>query len=168
VYSWGGFLDGAVASLGDSVRGAGFSLADGGAWSLHPLRLLELVWPNILGRAFARNVVWPVCGQRGWFAGSDMVSQPVLGRPGSAVRGAVRVSWGRPVRRLAILSLFFVLLALGTFTPIYGLYRKLVWPEHLLRYPEKHMAAALLLWAALAGVASIGCSRPQRANPERC
>jgi Bacterial membrane protein YfhO len=45
-----------------------------------------------------------------------------------------------------------VVLALGRFTPIYGLYRTVIWPEHLLRYPEKHMAAALLLWAALAGV----------------
>jgi len=57
--------------------------------------------------------------------------QPVCtGRPGFAVRGLAAFRGGRPARRLAILSLFFVVLALGTFTPIYGLYRKLVWPEH--------------------------------------
>jgi hypothetical protein len=75
-----------------------------------------------------------------------------LGTPVLLCAGLAAFRGDRPARRLAILSLFFVLLALGTFTPIYGLYRKLVWPEHLLRYPEKHMAAALLLWAALAGV----------------
>ena len=143
----------AVASLGDSVRGAGFSLADGGAWSLHPLRLLELVWPNVLGQGFR-----PERSLAGlWASGGGSLEATwsaslYLGTPVLLCAGLAAFRGDRPARRLAILSLFFVLLALGTFTPIYGLYRKLVWPEHLLRYPEKHMAAALLLWAALAGV----------------
>jgi hypothetical protein len=143
----------AVASLGDSVRGAGFSLADGGAWSLHPLRLLELVWPNVLGQGFR-----PERSLAGlWASGGGSLEATwsaslYLGAPVLLCAGLAAFRGDRPARRLAILSLFFVLLALGTFTPIYGLYRKLIWPEHLLRYPEKHMAAALLLWAALAGV----------------
>ena len=143
----------AVASLGDSVRGAGFSLADGGAWSLHPLRLLELVWPNVLGQGFRpERSLASLWASGGGSLEATWSASLYLGAPVLLCAGLAAFRGGRPARRLAILSLFFVVLALGTFTPIYGLYRKLVWPEHLLRYPEKHMAAALLLWAALAGV----------------
>lgn len=143
----------AVASLGDSVRGAGFSLADGGAWSLHPLRLLELVWPNVLGQGFRpERSLASLWASGGGSLEATWSASLYLGTPVLLCAGLAAFRGDRPARRLAILSLFFVLLALGTFTPIYGLYRKLVWPEHLLRYPEKHMAAALLLWAALAGV----------------
>ena len=143
----------AVASLGDSVRGAGFSLADGGAWSLHPLRLLELVWPNVLGQGFRpERSLASLWASGGGSLEATWSASLYLGAPVLLCAGLAAFRGDRPARRLAILSLFFVVLALGTFTPIYGLYRKLVWPEHLLRYPEKHMAAALLLWAALAGV----------------
>lgn len=143
----------ALASLGDSVRGAGFSLAEGGAWSMHPLRLLELVWPNAWGQGFRPErclaSLWASGGgslEATWSASLYLGAPVLLCTALAAFRG------DRLARRLAILSLLFVALALGTFTPIYGLYRTLVWPEHLLRYPEKHIAAALVLWAALAGV----------------
>ena len=143
----------ALASLGDSARGAGFSLADAGAWSLHPLRLLELVWPNLLGQGFRPErclaSLWANGGgplEATWSASLYLGAPVLLCAALSAWHG------GRPARRLAILSLVFVALALGTFTPLYGLYRTLMWPERLLRYPEKHIAGALLLWAALAGV----------------
>ena len=142
-----------VASLGESARGAGFSLAAAGAWSLHPLRLLELVWPNVLGQGFRPErclaSLWANGGgplEATWSASLYMGAPVLLCAALFAWRGA------RPARHLAILSLVFVALALGTFTPVYGIYRTLVWPERLLRYPEKHIAGALLLWAALAGV----------------
>jgi hypothetical protein len=142
-----------VASLDEGARGAGFSLAAAGAWSLHPLRLLELIWPNVLGQAFrperCLSALWAHGGgalEPTWSA-SLYLGAPVLLCSALAVwRGDQRH------RRLAILSLLFVGLAFGTFTPLYGLYRTLVWPERLLRYPEKHIAGALVLWAALAGV----------------
>jgi hypothetical protein len=143
----------ALASLGDSARGAGFGLAEAGAWSLHPLRLLELVWPNLLGQGFRPErclaSLWANGGgplEATWSASLYLGAPVLLCAALSAWHG------GRPARRLAILSLVFVALALGTFTPLYGLYRTLMWPERLLRYPEKHIAGALLLWAALAGV----------------
>ena len=143
----------AAVSLGDNSRGAGFSLADAGAWSLHPLRLLELVWPNVLGQGFRPErclaSLWASGGgalEATWSA-SLFMGAPVLLCAALAVWRGERLA-----RRLAVLSLVFVVLAFGTFTPVYGLYRSLVWPERLLRYPEKHIAGALILWAALAGV----------------
>jgi hypothetical protein len=143
----------AVASFGDGARAAEFSLAAAGAWSLHPLRLLELVWPNVLGQGFRPErclaSLWASGGgplEATWSASLYMGAPVLLCAALAAWRG------DRPARRLAILSLVFVALAFGTFTPLYGLYRSLVWPERWLRYPEKHIAGALVLWAALAGV----------------
>jgi hypothetical protein len=143
----------ALQTLPDSPRATGFSLAESGAWSMHPLRLFELVWPQILGHGLRpeQNLaeLWARGGgelEASW-SGSDYLGIPVLFCAGlAAVRGR-----GIP-RRLGILSLFFLLLALGTFTPLYGLYRAVFRFEHVLRYPEKHLATALVLWSALAGI----------------
>jgi len=140
-------------TLADSTRAGGFSLAQSGAWSMHPLRLFELVWPHFLGHGLRpeQNLaeLWAHGGgelEANW-SGSDYVGLPVLFCAGLAsVRGK-----GIP-RRLGILSLFFLLLALGTFTPLYGIYRAVFRFERVLRYPEKHLASALVLWSALAAV----------------
>jgi hypothetical protein len=143
----------ALQTLPDSPRAGGFSLAQSGAWSMHPLRLFELIWPHILGHGLRpeQNLaeLWAHGGgelEASW-SGSDYLGIPVLFCAGlAAVRGK-----GVP-RRLGILSLFFLVLALGTFTPLYGLYRAVFRFEHVLRYPEKHLAAALVLWSALAAL----------------
>ena len=155
----------ASQTLADSPRASGFSLAQSGAWSMHPLRLFELVWPHILGHGLRpeQNLaeLWAHGGgelEASW-SGSDYFGLPVLFCAGlAAVRGK-----GVP-RRLGILSLFFLVLALGTFTPLYGLYRATFRFEHVLRYPEKHLAAALVLWSALA---AIGFDRLWGAAEER-
>jgi hypothetical protein len=137
----------------DSTRAGGLSLADSGAWSMHPLRLVELVWPQFLGQGLRpeRSLAW-LWGHGGgrlepvWSA-SDYIGLPVLLPAGlAALRG------GRPARRLGVLSLLFLLLALGTFTPAYRAYRALFLFERVLRYPEKHLATALVLWSALAAL----------------
>jgi len=143
----------ALFTLSDSTRAGGFSLAQSGAWSMHPLRLFELVWPQLLGHGLRpeQNLaeLWAHGGgelEANW-SGSDYVGIPVLFCAGLAcVRGK-----GIP-RRLGILSLFFLVLALGTFTPLYGVYRAVFRFEQVLRYPEKHLASALVLWSALATV----------------
>ncbi len=143
----------ALQTLPDSPRAGGFTLAQSGAWSMHPLRLLELIWPHILGHGLRpeQNLaeLWARGGgelEASW-SGSDYLGIPVLF---CAALASVR---GRGIpRRLGILSLLFLVLALGTFTPIYGLYRGIFRFEHVLRYPEKHLAAALVLWSALAGI----------------
>lgn len=142
-----------VFSLHEGTRGAGFALADGAAWSLHPLRLLELIWPHVLGQAFrperCLSTVWAHGGgalEPTWSASLYLGAPVLLCALLAVVRGDRRLRW------LAILSALFLVLALGAFTPLYGVYRFLVWPERLLRYPEKHIAGTLILWAALAGV----------------
>jgi hypothetical protein len=142
-----------LMTLRDSSRGAGFTLAEGGAWSMHPFRMLEWIWPMLFGYGLRpeQNLGELVARSGGaleaFWSGSLYVSVPVLFCAGLAV-----VRGGSLARRLGLLSLFFVLLALGRFTPVYGAYRFLVWPERLLRYPEKHIASALVLWSALAGL----------------
>jgi hypothetical protein len=140
-------------TLADSTRAGGLSLSNSGAWSMHPLRLVELVWPQFLGQGLRpeRSLAW-LWGHGGgklepvWSA-SDYIGLAIILPAGLAtVRG------GRVARRLGVLSLVFVLLALGTFTPIYRGYRALFIVERVLRYPEKHLATALVLWSALASL----------------
>jgi hypothetical protein len=143
----------ALFTLADSTRASGLSLVQSGAWSMHPWRLFELFWPQILGHGLRpeQNLaeLWAHGGgvlEATW-SGSDYVGIPVLFCAGLAsVRGK------GVARRLGILSLLFLLLALGTFTPLYGAYRAVFRFEHVLRYPEKHLASALVLWSALAAI----------------
>ncbi|MBN2574881.1 MAG: YfhO family protein [Deltaproteobacteria bacterium] len=141
-----------LLTLPDSARAGGFALAESGVWSMHPLRLLELVWPNLMGHGLRpeRNLAdfWVDSGGLGgnWSA-SDYIGLPVLCCAGIAAWRGDSIA-----RRLGYLSLFFLLLALGTHTLVYGAYREVFRFEHVLRYPEKHLASALLLWSVLAGV----------------
>jgi hypothetical protein len=141
-----------MMTLPDSPRAGGFTLAESGVWSMHPLRLLELFWPDLWGHGMR-----PECnlanfwvdsgGLEGNWSASDYVGLPVLVCAAvAAVRG------GAVPRRLGYLSMGFLLLALGTYTPLYGIYRAVFRFEHVLRYPEKHLASALVLWSALAAV----------------
>jgi len=142
-----------LLTLADSARAAGLSLEQSGAWSMHPLRLIELVWPQFLGLGLRPEVslagLWAHGGGKlePIWSGSNYVGLPVL-----LCAGLAALKDKGEVRRLAILSLAFVVLALGTFTPVYRFYRTVFWFEHVLRYPEKHLATAIVLWAALAAV----------------
>jgi hypothetical protein len=120
---------------------------------MHPLRLVELVWPQLLGNGLhpQESLAW-FWGHGGGtleplWSGSVYVGLPILV---CAFMAALRA--GPVCRRLGVLSLFFLVLALGAFTPVYRVYRALFWFERFLRYPEKHVASALVLWSALAAV----------------
>lgn len=138
--------------LRSSERAGGLDPAVGGAWSLHPWRLAELVWPEALGRAVGRSWLGPLVDTGGpglaptWSL-SVFVGAPVL------LLAALAAGGGRAERRALALSVAFVLLALGAATPVYGAFRAAFPPERLVRYPEKHLVGAIILWAALAGVA---------------
>lgn len=143
----------AALSAGSSVRGAGIDDAAATTWSMHPLRLVEAVWPRLLGdpndeRASLAAVLAPagsVADGIGptWAAGGVGAVVLVL-----AAFGAKRLRRGRALLGVAG---FFVLLALGRFTPVYAAFRAIVLPEHLVRYPHKHLPEALVLVCALAG-----------------
>jgi hypothetical protein len=65
-------------------------------------------------------------------------------------------------RALLGLSLVFLVLALGRFTPAFGAFRALFPPERFMRYPEKHVLGAVVLVSAFAGV---GLTRLAREVP---
>jgi hypothetical protein len=154
-----------LAFVRESTRGGGLSSASATIWSMHPMAMLEWIWPRVLGdptqagRNLARVVADASAGQPGLdpaWALSTYVGAPIL------ILAVVAATGERRARLLAWLSLGFVLLALGRYTPVYGLYRLVALPERMVRYPEKHFAGATVLWAALAGV---GLTRALAAPP---
>jgi hypothetical protein len=156
----------AILELREAERGGGISVREAMLWSTHPARLLELVIPRAFGdqtnttRTLAR--VFADAGD-----GSDLdttwASSVYLGLPVVVLAIAgIRREGG--ARGLALVSLVFVALALGKNTPLYGLYRQVALFEQFLRYPERHLAGAMVLWTALAG---LGFRRIFSAAPSR-
>jgi hypothetical protein len=145
----------AVGLLGWSDRAGGVAPALAEAWSTPPIRLVELLWPHVLGDASAAgNLGRLVADASGWSGGgtsgpnwafSLYVGTPVL------LLAHSRAAEGRRERWLLAGALIFVLLALGTYSPVQPLFRAVFAPERLARYPEKHLLGAVVLWAALAG-----------------
>ena len=132
---------------------AALTSAEGMTWSLHPLRLLELLWPRALGDPIdpAANLAVLVTepGRSGLepsWSYSLFVGAPVLALAAlAAIRGQ------RGARGLILAAGALVLLALGSHTPVYAAFRAVFPPEAIARYPEKHVAGALVLLCALAG-----------------
>jgi hypothetical protein len=118
-------------------------------WSLHPARLLECIWPLAFGSE----------GNESWFAGQALripAGDPCysfslyLGAPVLVL--ALAAAREPRIRRLLWGSLGFVLLALGTYTPLYGALRAVLPPLRWINFPEKLLFGALLLWVVSAGV----------------
>ncbi len=137
----------ALALAGASERHAGLSFADATVWSLHPLRLGELVWPRLFGAT-------PPDESGGTHLGATWAFSVYLGAPVVVLAG-VAVARERAARWIALIAGFMLVVALGRYTPLYAIYRAVVVPERLVRYPEKHVGAVVVLVAALAGV---GCT----------
>ncbi len=145
----------ALSLARSSTRGSGIEEGLATAWSMHPLRVLEWVWPSVYGDSnepaehLARvvaNAAGPTPLAPSW-ALSLYVSMPIVGL---AIIGWARSR--RDLRLLGIAAIVFVLLALGRYTPIYGLYRTVFLPERFVRYPEKYVGGAILLACAMAGI----------------
>jgi hypothetical protein len=139
----------ALLLLGQSAR-AHAAAAGPLKWSMHPGRLLESVWPLAFGSE----------GNESWFVGS------ALGLPAGDPCYAFSLFLGVPVlalalaaaretriRRLLVSSLGFVLIALGSYTPVTGALRALLPPLRWINFPEKFFFGAVLIWAVAAGVA---------------
>jgi hypothetical protein len=135
----------ALHLVGSSERHAGLSYDDATVWSLHPLRLGELVWPRLFGATPPDESAGRALG-RTW-AFSVYLGVPVVG---FAALAAVRRE--RRLRALGVVALGLLVVALGRYTPLYALYRAVVLPERLVRYPEKHLGTVVVIVAALAGV----------------
>lgn len=145
----------AVLFAAHSERGAGIASDVATAWSMHPLRVLETLWPGLLGdpndttRFLARAVADSsrTLGLSPGWALSLYVSVPIV--------ALAAIGW-RATREhrmpLAIAAVALLVLALGDYTPVYGAYRAVFPPEWFLRYPEKYFLGTLCIGCALAGV----------------
>ncbi|MSP62139.1 MAG: hypothetical protein EXR72_17755 [Myxococcales bacterium] len=148
--------------LGDSERASGVNLAAAEEFSMHPLRLLEMFWPGLLGDPFepAANVL----------AALDPNPAGVWAYSLHLGAGVVALAWfgaakGARDRRILLASAaVLLLLAMGKYTPVHALYYNLVPIARLVRFPEKHAAGAIVLLAALAGA---GFSTVCAAAPSR-
>jgi hypothetical protein len=140
--SIGGLLIGAAQILPalehvhDSARSRPFGFDLVSAWSFHPAKLLELIFPNILGHISIRQVMWYWAGGFYPGMGSPFLFSIYVGILVTAlcIGGAfIRPRGGRLVLGLGAVSL---LLALGGHTPLL----RLLYDWHLattIRYPEK-------------------------------
>jgi hypothetical protein len=152
----------AVLLAASAERGGGLAFGDAAAWSLHPLRLLEWIWPRVLGDPIGttRTLASVAANAGGELTEPSWSFSLFLGAPAIllAALGAER----RRERALLAVAVAFLLLALGQYTPVFAAFRTLFPPERYMRYPEKHVLGAIVLVCAFAGA---GITRVTRGAP---
>ena len=148
----------AFALLGESERASGVAAAEASSWSMHALRLLELVAPGALGDPLEAAA----------YPGARFVGEPGLGATPWAIAlysgvGLLLFAPFAGRRRLGYTlgggALVAVIAALGRHTAGYAWLVAAFPPLRYLRYPEKHV---LLAVCALALLAALGCERALR------
>jgi hypothetical protein len=158
----------AVHLLTASTRAAGLHHEVVTKFSMHPLRLVELVWPGALGgpsyttslgRLWADSARLEGGAGHPFWAETLFVGAPAVFLAGFALRGR-----RRDLRVLAGVAAALAVVAMGRFTPVYDAFRLVFPPERLARFPEKHVVGVTVLLCALAGV---GLGRWRRAAPGR-
>jgi hypothetical protein len=156
----------ALALLPHTTREA-IALREGALWSLHPWRLVELVWPGFLGNpADPRyNLGELLAASGGGVLEASWSLSAYLGAPVLALAALAAIA-RRPGSRGFWIGISILLaLALGAYTPLYPFFRACFPPEQLIRYPEKHLVGALCLLCALAGAGLSDLTRVSRAVP---
>jgi hypothetical protein len=137
-----------LSYLQASVRSAGAAPVEVlVTWSLHPLRLLATVIPDLFGAPVPENSAWAfplMHDARFWFhsiyLGAFVVPLAFLG---------LRTRCGLA---LGLLALLFTALAMGDRLPLLGWLVDLAPPFGWFRYPEKYMAHVALAVPLLAGL----------------
>ncbi len=143
-----------------SRRAAGILLSEASHWSLHPLRLLELLVPNLFGNpirfdeflGYFMDNEESLLNRDPWIAspyfGSAVLMFAVVGLLASRARHRY---W---VRALGLLLILAILLALGRHSPVFALYFRHVPMAQYFRYPAKifGLAAAILPLLGAAGI----------------
>ena len=129
-----------LLQTGAEARSVNQSLAQAQVWSVHPLRLLELALGPLFEKstqdAIARTISRDLLGSEfdTLWADSLHVGLPVL------LLAAIGVAANRTSRRTWLVvsaALVVLLLALGKYTPLYGLAFAVVPGWRAFRYPEK-------------------------------
>lgn len=126
-----------------SFRGGGVSLDEATKFSFHPARLIEIVWPTPFGTYWPRFNYWAEFVMGKYinlfsipFSMSNYMGLPLVVL---AVIGIVR-GRGRWKAGAGVGAVFFLLLALGYYTPVYAWVHRSVPGFNLFRYPAKYMA----------------------------
>lgn len=147
--------------LWTSRRGAGLALEEAAHWSFHPWRLLTLLVPELFGMPGPSNTFWghPLIlglnNTRTWFFAIGVGLPLWAGLPAARGRGV-------PVLAASLLGL--VVMALGTFGPLFPLAHEWIPGVSAFRYPEKYLGPAIVLAASLGG---LGLARVERNSPTR-
>jgi hypothetical protein len=124
-------------------------------WSLHPLRLLELVAPGAMGDPFGAYPGGP------WAGDGNVDERPLLYSVylGTSALALAALAFGRG-RRLAVglaaIAVLALITALGRHTPVHQLVRYAIPVLSLQRSPEKYL---LLCVASTALLAALGAER---------
>lgn len=136
-----------------SSRAGGMAAELADRWSLHPLRLVELVAPWFFGSTHGEQTFWGR-GLVNHETGIPFVYSLYLGVPTLVCAGlAWRVrSHRRAVVFVAVGAGLAALVALGQYTPVNGWLRAVLPLWDSFRYPVKSFAVVALLLALLAGI----------------
>jgi len=136
--------------LRNSRRGIeGLAFHETAYWSFHPLLLLDILIANFFGP--------PLDAPSAWTFGLNCRNQPYYPSvfvgfvPFFFALGGLVLGQDRRRKPAAWAALFFLVLSMGQFTPLFALVYLLFPPLELVRFPVKLLIPAFLLLALLAG-----------------
>ncbi len=137
--------------IGSSERAAPLARAVAESCSLHPLRLIEFVAPQSMGDAYGEYPAAAIVGE----SRLDGLPLSYSMYMGASVIALGMAAFGRGRRRATLLGAlagFALLLALGKYTPVHAVFRRVVFPLSFMRYPEKYTVLVVAVAALLAGL----------------
>jgi hypothetical protein len=136
-----------------SVRAHGLSYGEAVIYSLHPAQLADFVWPTPFGQSWPVHFYWGgFMLDASAFTNIPWSASNYLGLPVLALAAAgMAVSRRRLRRWLLAGTVFFLLLALGRYAPLYRLLGE-VPVLNAFRYPSKYVAWMVLCLAAAAAL----------------
>jgi hypothetical protein len=155
-----------VARVG---RPGGVPLADAAHFSLPPIRLVELVWPDVFGPRYGDDwLVHPLYDEGTGHAYQPFAAGIYLGLAtplfALAAMAGPRDGARRRDRALALVAAIALVVAFGRHTPLFAAWYRVVPGARLFRYPEKYLLVTTLCACALAarGLARV-VAEPRRA-----
>ena len=137
--------------LGSTERAAPLAAEMAERCSLHPLRLVEFAVPQCMGDAYGDYPAAPVIGEAK-LDGLPLSYSMYMGAVALALALAALGRRRRLATALAVLAGVAVVLALGKHLPVYGVFRRIVFPLAYMRYPEKFVGLFVIMLALLAGM----------------
>jgi len=121
-------------------------------WLFHPLLVLELLVPHFFGDYFNSNLqelAWMVAlnSERDPFYYTMYLGVPIV------LLAAVAIASGRRHTRFWTIAIVaFVIVSLGSHTPVYPILQALIPPLRMFRFPVKYLSLAALGLATLAAM----------------